>query len=910
MKLKLSLKLKLFVFVFVTFIVIYSFSMTILVNAVNSSIMQQSKKYALLHSAEKAELIKSVFNKSFIKISFLAEIFEDFENYPQESRRTYFMALMKNMLQRDIDLLSVWTIWEPFTIDSLDSKYVGIAGGTYIGSFVATYYHSGGKINLEDDTQPMELFQSNYYTVPKTKMKDVIMLPYYYSYNKKDSILQTSFIIPLLKNNVFCGVAGMDIPLTFIQELIDTVSILNNGQCYLIANNGEIVAHSNSNFAGENILQKNSVLPSNNHVIEQLNQNKIFSFINDSQTGIKEYTTVVPIVFGNSDTPWGLVTTIPLDSLISPAKKLTLLIVFLGGLSVFLLFLLISVLSKKLILPLQSIIEELKKLNRCDIAHLKEIESDNYDEIGELAKSSYQLINWLNNSGQFAKKIGEGNYDTDYTILSKDDILGSSLLEMRDKLKQAREEELRRRDDDKNRTWVTEGVAKFADILRQNNDNIEEYSYSIISNLVRYVKANQGGLFLINDENPENKYIELKAAYAFDQRKYRQKEIKYGATLIGRCILENELIHMTDIPQDYISITSGLGEETPRSLLILPLTFNDQTFGVIELASFTRFEDYKIEFIERLAESIASTISNVKINLRTSELLTQSQRQSEELAMQEEEMRQNLEEISATLEEAGRREKELLSHLQTVGSAFATVEFDSKGKILEANDVFLNLMGYDKREIIGKHQKIFLEEHYYNSTGYGQVWKTLKSGIMQVGDFKYITKQGNKVVLNSGFTPIFSSKGELLKIVQYANDITKISNQIISFESQILGIEKTIIVFECSPKGELLHINKLFTKFLGYRPEEISDKNIDQIIDFEFKQSQEFSVLWKKVARGKVASNNIIFITKDDTEILMHTTFAPIINVNGHIQKIITFAYPIENDMIKNILAFQAMKND
>ncbi|MBU8893827.1 MAG: GAF domain-containing protein [Bacteroidales bacterium] len=281
------------------------------------------------------------------------------------------------------------------------------------------------------------------------------------------------------------------------------------------------------------------------------------------------------------------------------------------------------------------------------------------DEIGEMAAALNALIRGLKETTDFALEIGKRNFDSSFVPLSDEDDLGNGLLEMRTNLKHATEEEVRRKKEDDQRNWASQGIAKFSDILRHNNDNIEKLTYDVISNLVKYCDANQGGLFIVNDDNADDHFIEMAAAYAFDRKKFLENRIDIGVGLIGRSVQESETIYITDIPDDYITITSGLGDDNPKSILIVPLVINDNVYGVIEMASFREFEKYQIEFIEKIGENIASSLSSVKVNIRTAELLERTRQQAEEMRAQEEEMRQNMEELQATQEESARREAKL-----------------------------------------------------------------------------------------------------------------------------------------------------------------------------------------------------------------------------------------------------------
>jgi CHASE3 domain sensor protein/putative methionine-R-sulfoxide reductase with GAF domain len=267
------------------------------------------------------------------------------------------------------------------------------------------------------------------------------------------------------------------------------------------------------------------------------------------------------------------------------------------------------------------------------------------------------LIENLTHATAFIQKVGAREYDAAYPGITEQnhklnqDNLAGALLNMREQMKKVANEE-------QMRYWANEGEARFGEILRKNNQDMGALSQDIVANLVKYLKANQGGLFLLNDEEEQKPCLELVACYAFDRKKFIQKRISIGEGLVGQAFQEKDVIHLTDIPNDYINITSGLGKANPTSLLIVPLQVNEQIYGVIELASFNTFAPHEIAFVRKLSESIAATISSVKMNEKTRRLLELSQQQAEEMRAAEEEMRQNMEELQATQEALNRRAQE------------------------------------------------------------------------------------------------------------------------------------------------------------------------------------------------------------------------------------------------------------
>lgn len=251
----------------------------------------------------------------------------------------------------------------------------------------------------------------------------------------------------------------------------------------------------------------------------------------------------------------------------------------------------------------------------------------------------------------------------------------------REKLNSYIQEIQKAQDEEKRRTWASDGLAQFSEVLRLQHDDIKQLGDRIISRLIKYIGANQGGLFIIEEEN-NIKYLNLISAYAYERKKFISKRVEIGEGLVGQCYLEKDTIFMTKLPKNYTYITSGIGESTPSCLLIVPLIVNEIVYGVVEIASFKIIEDYKIDFIKKLGETIASTLANAKINEKTKILLNEAQMSQEQMRAQEEEMRQNMEELQATQEELARKSAEV-EEVRVLEKQRFENQLDSQKKLME-----------------------------------------------------------------------------------------------------------------------------------------------------------------------------------------------------------------------------------
>jgi GAF domain-containing protein len=180
-------------------------------------------------------------------------------------------------------------------------------------------------------------------------------------------------------------------------------------------------------------------------------------------------------------------------------------------------------------------------------------------------------------------------------------------------------------------------------------------------------------------EGEENPQLVLKGCYAFDRVKFQQKTFEMGEGLLGQVMLEKDTLYMTDLPKNYIQITSGLGKANPDSLLIVPLKNNEQVVGAIEIASFDTIPAYKITFLEKIGESIASAIITARNNQQTASLLEEVQIINEQMRSQEEEMRQNMEMLQETQEELQRKVTEYENRAEEKETLFHVLESAVQG---------------------------------------------------------------------------------------------------------------------------------------------------------------------------------------------------------------------------------------
>lgn len=214
----------------------------------------------------------------------------------------------------------------------------------------------------------------------------------------------------------------------------------------------------------------------------------------------------------------------------------------------------------------------------------------------------------------------------------------------------------------KDQNWLKTNLAQFASMLQGQRDLIK-VGNMILSELAPLVNV-QHGVFYLAEQKEGETVLKLLSSYAFKERKQLSSEFRLGEGLVGQCAIEKQRILMTEVPDDYVQINSGLGKGTPLNIVALPIVFEGELQAVIELASFNRFSEISITFLDQLTENIGIMLNTIAATRRTEELLTESQSMAEELQNQQDELKQTneeLEEKAIELEE----QKEAVEHKNT-----------------------------------------------------------------------------------------------------------------------------------------------------------------------------------------------------------------------------------------------------
>jgi PAS domain S-box-containing protein len=434
-----------------------------------------------------------------------------------------------------------------------------------------------------------------------------------------------------------------------------------------------------------------------------------------------------------------------------------------------------------------------------------------------------------------AVKLGRSDFSFVINPLNDNDELGEALRYLKGYLKANQRKE-------KDLNWISEGKNLISRILRMHTD-LNNLANEVLKVLVSYMAVEQGAFYVYNEEE---KTLECIAIYAYNRRKYLNKKFKLGHGLVGQCAYEMDFIYRTEIPEDYVTITSGiLGDQKPKSILLVPLISDEKLQGVMEFASVqNKFQKLSIQFTLELGEIISRTIYNLMINQKTELLLKESRKMTEELRRNEKAMQENAERMNVTQKELKESNAQLESKMREVHNAQGKLHWllENASEVISIYDEKINLsyispsvnkiLGYDSEEMRkGKDFERLTRE------GAEQL-KTLILESMENPDsqktiqYSFITKDGERIYLESSAKNLMSDPS-INGIIVNTRDITeKIraeKEERLKSRMQSLSENSLDMIIRLSVDGQFHYVNPVVEDYIGINAEGLIGKMLSEL---------------------------------------------------------------------------------
>lgn len=500
----------------------------------------------------------------------------------------------------------------------------------------------------------------------------------------------------------------------------------------------------------------------------------------------------------------------------------------------------------------------------------------------------------IQNNADLANRIGSGDFDVETAQIDKKDKLGMSLLLMLDNLRDTSERETEQ-------NWITKGKESVADVLRQQN-NIADLAFNTLVSLIDYTQTVQGAFYIYDDEKER---LENIATYAYGRKKYINQSFKIGEGLAGQAAFEKEIVYRTEIPENYISITSGIiGDKKPGAILITPLISDGKLQGVIELASvYDEISKKAIMLIEELSNIIAQTLFNLKVNARTENLLKESQKLANTLRANEEVLRQNAKDMKHTQLELQRSNRNLAAQIEEVekgqkrmhsllenASEVITI-YDENGIIQYVSPSVKNILGYEMDEMLGTNR--FERGESILLDAFGELIDNPKT--VKTFEYRYEKKNHGIVWLETTGRNLIENPA-IGGIIFNTRDITvrKVAEeaQRMSGEMQALSENSPDMIVRLNPDGKFFYANPMVEKLTGVPRAGLKQKKLSEvqfnpeIIEF-FNKGIENVVLTKRKYEGEQMLPTV------EGKRIMQVNVIPEFNKNHDVETILFVAHDI-----------------
>ncbi|MDR6869014.1 methyl-accepting chemotaxis protein [Bosea sp. BE125] len=242
--------------------------------------------------------------------------------------------------------------------------------------------------------------------------------------------------------------------------------------------------------------------------------------------------------------------------------------------------------------------------------------------------------------------------------------------------------------------------------------------------------------------------------------------------------------------------------------------------------------------------------------------------------------------------------------LNAIEKSQAIIEFDLAGKVVDANQNFLDCLGYSLSEIRGEHHSMFVDAAYRTTQAYRAFWDALGRGEPQTAEYLRIGKGGKQIWLQATYAPILDRAGKPARVIKFATDITSAKQIVANFEGQVAAIRKSQAVIEFDLAGKVLDANDSFLNALGYTLSEIKGQHHSMFVEPKEREGQAYRRFWEKLGRGEYDDGQYLRIGKSGRKVWIQASYNPILDALGNPYKVVKYA----TDITANTLAQAALR--
>lgn len=729
MSLRVSVRSKVITLVLLITVIVFVIPIGYLVSVSRGVMLDDSYRMVRLSAERSALQVRSKLEHYMGLTYALAKSFEGFPSLPPSRWQALHLDMLQRVYREYPDLLSIWDSYEY-------SSYRAGYDRPYGRLSRQVYFTPLGE--LRSDVQELSMSgDPPHYSAFKAKNYAGIWEPYMDNVSRDEGlrVLMTTVAAPIQEEGRFAGLVGVDISLNWLQELVKELKPMSGSQAFILSNGGLVVAHAVDTLVMHRIGELFPSEARREHLAEAVRDGEPVSFMHVDGGGTRHYVYLTPVRVDKSGEHWSVGVSVPLNMLTASADRSTRIAVVATSVALLVLVILLVVMINRLVRPLVQLTASLHRLGRGELDEDLCPVVRSGDELEVMGCAVRDLLDGLRGKEKLVRSLREEDFTREMRLLSNQDQLGLSLLSLQEHLRSRRSEVESQRAESVQRRWASEGFARFSDMLRSPSASTEELTNLILPELVAFMKASLGAIYLLDAERLSEtgvRYYALHSVYGWDRRRFVDKVgFESGVGLVGSCAMERAPVYVTDVPEDYIRIPVGVGALLPKSLLLLPLLYEGETLGVVELARLEGFEQYEVDFLSTLCETIAAAIHSVIQENELKGVLERTQQRVVELDQEVEGLINSVEALDHRSQISDRRIAALERQLGAIGGVLFYFEADPQGLITAAGSCVLEQLRRREDQVVGTHFSEWIRVSGWRKQQFDSFWQEVISGAGQ-----------------------------------------------------------------------------------------------------------------------------------------------------------------------------------